>query len=46
VATDRLVKLNKNARNYSVQQLISCGSRKNENDGCSGSTVDLAWSKL
>ncbi len=50
MATDRLVKVTKNefgiGNSYSVQQMISCVSQKYPKDGCSGSSVDLAWSKL
>jgi hypothetical protein len=50
VATDRLVKVSKNefgiGKSYSVQQMISCVPQKYPKDGCSGSSVDIAWSKL
>ena len=49
VATDRILKRMKDSSNstmYSVQQMISCVIQKSQNDGCSGSTVDLAWGKV
>ena len=29
-----------------MQQIISCVPQKYPKDGCSGSSVDIAWSKL